>query len=1082
MKKERKNLLSTTGHFTKTWFGTIFFLLVCATGWAQERTITGTVVDAEDNLPLPGASVVVKGTTTGVVTDFDGKFTIEAPTRESILTFSYVGYQPQEITVGDKRTFNVSMARDLGKLDEVVVVGYGTQKKEFISGSVGTVDMKQLEDRPIANVSQGLQGTVANLNISFANGAPGGTANINIRGYTSINGGTPLILIDDVPSSSADLTRMNPDDIASISVLKDASSAAIYGARAAFGVVLVTTKEGGRSKISYSNAFIWGKPTITPDPITDPYIFSRLLDISTNNTPWDYVNYTDEQYAWARDRSNDPTVPNVRLDPLNPDRWQYMGDTDWSKYFFNTSSFSQNHNISLSGKRAFNQSEDGIKEGGVSYYLSGNHTLENGLNRLAEDSWERNALRSKVKIEPYKWMDFENNTFLSLTNRRLPTYGITSVYNIRPTDVVKNPDGTWANTDAGRAAARMTEGGKTEINDTGIQTTNKLNLYFFKRDLTLTGQYSFKKDSDRRHWDGTKYKIGFGPNDVREQVSSDYAYEALGENKYNVINLYATYTKEINKHKFTALVGYNKETNKYEWFSANRDELISSELPNIALATGDQTVGWDYSDWALNGYFGRLNYMYNERYILELNGRYDGSSRFPKNDRYGFFPSVALTWIASKEFGESITNVMNQLKFRISTGSLGNQSVSDYGYINTMPTGQSGYLIDGDYPKAVYAPGLGVNPNNYTWEKVVTNNFGVDMAFFDSTLTLSLDNYFRKTIGMLTQSQELPGVLGTSPPKANAADLQTSGWELTMGYNHDWELMGSPFKVGASLILSDNQTTITRFDNEGQLFSQWREGAKVGEIWGLENDGFFQNQEEIDALDESAIVPWGALSIVPGWPKYVDQDGDGKILRGESASDPKDLKLIGNTQPRYQVGFNLNLSWKGFDLSGFLQGIGKRDYYPTNYLFWGAYQQPYANMYPHLLDFYRAAGDSDALRAQHSQSYIDAGLADANIDAEYPVLQSWLADSNYGAGLDIPQTKYLKSAAYLRIKYLTLGYSLPYELLDKIHLSQLRFYVTGENIFEWSEIKKTIDPEATGNRGYAYPFDRKLSFGMSVTF
>lgn len=1088
MKREPKKCHNSKRKKGKTLLVFTLLLLISYHGWAQGKKISGTIIDVATEQPLPGASILEKGTVNGVMTNFDGNFNITVASAESILVISYVGYQSQEILVGDKTEFNILLAQDLSELDEVVVVGYGKQKKINLSGSVDVVDMKKLEDRPVANVSQGLQGTVANLNITFANGAPGGTANINIRGYTSINGGSPLILIDGIPSSSADLTRMNPDDIASISVLKDASSAAIYGARAAFGVVLVTTKEGGKSKITYSNSFIWGKPTITPDPITDPYIFSRLLDIATDNTPWDYVSYSDEQYAWARERSNDPSVPNVRVDPLNPDRWQYMGSTNWNEYFFNESAFSQNHNVAISGKRAFNTSEDGLNEGGVSYYLSGNHTLENGLNRLAEDTWERNAIRSKVKIEPYKWMDFENNTFLTLTNRNLPTYGITNIYNIRPTDVVKNPDGTWANTDAGRAAARMIDGGKTEINETGIQTTNKLNLHFYDRSLTLTGEYTFKKDADRRHWDGTKYKIGYGPNDIRELVNDDYAYEALYENKYSVLNLYATYTKEINKHNFTMVGGYNKEVNEYEYFTANRDDLISSDLPNIALATGEQTVGWNYSDWAVNGIFGRLNYIYNQRYILEINGRYDGSSRFPKNDRYGFFPSVSLAWIPSMDFGESITDTMNHLKFRISRGSLGNQNVSNYGYINSLPTGQSGYLINGDYPKSVYAPGLGVDPNNYTWEKVVTTNFGVDMGFFNNTLTLSLDNYIRNTIGMLVPSQELPGVLGTSPPRQNAADLSTKGWELTIGYKHSSQLGGSPFDFGASLILADNESTITRYQNDGQLFSQWREGAKVGEIWGLENDGLFTSQEEIDNLDETALIPWGALSIVPGWPKYVDQDGDGKILQGNSANDPKDLKLIGNSQPRYQVGFNMNVAWKGFDLSGFLQGVGKRDYYPTRYLFWGPYQQPYANTYPHLLDFYRGSADSDALMEQHSQSYIDAGLADVNTDAEYPILQSWLADINYRdgngnrSGLAIPQTKYLQNAAYLRIKNITLGYTVPDALLKKIHVDKLRFFVTGENIYEWSSIKKHIDPEATGNEGYAYPFHRKLSVGMNITF
>jgi TonB-linked SusC/RagA family outer membrane protein len=1069
MKQKLKTYFSVR-MLTKTIFSLVFILLFSQVGWAQEKSLSGVVIDAEGKQTLPGATIAIKGTAKGALADIDGKFEIKG-SKGDVLLVSYVGYKTKEITVTDQTQLTIGLS-STNNLNEVVVVGYGTQKKQNLSGSVATVDMKKLESRPTANISQSLQGTVANLNVTFASGAPGGSAKINIRGYTSINGGSPLILIDGVPSSEGDLTRMNPEDVKSISVLKDASSAAIYGARAAFGVLLITTKTGGKNKITYSNSFIWSKPTITPNPITDPYIFSRLLDTATNNTPWDYVNYSDETYAWARDRSNNPSLPSVRLDPQSPDKWQYMGDTNWNKYFFNDVAFSENHNVAISGaKENFN------------YYLSGNHTLENGLNKLATDAWTRNAFRSKMQLTPYEWMKLENNTFLTFADRENPTYNLTAVYNLRPTDVVQNPDGTWANTSAGRAAASMIDGGKSRSNTTNLQTTNKMDLTFFGKALKLTGEHTYQKNYLRSHSDGTKYKIGYGPNDIREETGSDFAYEALAENKYSVLNLYATYAKTFNQHAFNVVMGYNKEVNKYESFSANRDKLISSSLPNLGLATGEQTVGWNYSDWAVTGVFGRINYIFNEKYIIEFNGRRDGSSRFPSGKRYGFFPSVSAAWIASKEeFLQPYIGFMSNLKFRASTGSLGNQSVGDYGYINSMTTGQSGYLINGEYPKTVYSPGLNVDQNNYTWEKVNNTNFGVDLGFFNGALNASFDYYVRKTIGMLIPGQELPGVLGTSVPKSNSADLSNKGWDLTIAYNSSVDLAGSPLGFGASLVLSDSQTTITKYKNDDLLFTGYREGSKIGEIWGLENDGFFANAEEIKKLDESAIIPWGALSIVPGWPKYVDQNGDGKITQGQSSKDPKDLKLIGNSEPRYQFGLNMNVSWKGFDVSTFLQGVGKRDYYPSNYLFWGAYQQPYANMYPHLLDFYRATADSDALRAQHSQSYINAGLADANTNPQYPVLQSWLADSNYGAGLAIPQTKYLLNAAYVRVKNITIGYTIPSALVQRAKISQLRFYVTGENIYEWSAIKKFIDPEATGDRGYAYPFNRKLSVGMNVTF
>jgi len=584
-----------TAQKAKTLCLVVFCMLYNSWVWSQERAIKGTVIDVEINQPLPGASVVIKGTNNGQITDFDGEFKINAPTG-AILVITYVGYITQEVKVGSKSEITINLKPSAESLEEVVVVGYGTQKKVNISGSVATVSMKKLESRPTANITQGLQGTVANLNITMPSGQPGAVASINIRGYTSINGGSPLILIDEVPSTEADLTRLNPEDVKSISVLKDASSAAIYGARAAYGVLLITTKTGGESKITYTSSYIWGQPTITPDPVTDPYIFSRLYDISTNNTPWDYVNFSDETYAWAKARSDDPTVPNVRLNPHDPTRWQYMGNNNWNDFFFNKSTFSQNQNLSISGKKE-----------NISYYLSANYTKENGLNRLAEDSWKRNAIRSKITVEPYKWMRFENNTFLSSTDRNRPTYGITSVFNLKPTDVVKNPDGSWANTDAGRAAARMIDGGDTSNNNINVETTNKLDLYLFGKDLKLTAQSTFKRKFYKSHWDGTKYKIGYGPNDIRENSSNDYAYESSGETKYSLINLYASYAKEIGKHNFSAIVGYNQEKNVYETFNAQVDDLISSGLPNLELATGEKEINWGYSDWAVRGAFGRLN-------------------------------------------------------------------------------------------------------------------------------------------------------------------------------------------------------------------------------------------------------------------------------------------------------------------------------------------------------------------------------------------------------------------------------------------------------------------------------------------
>lgn len=306
--------------------------------------------------------------------------------------------------------------------------------------------------------------------------------------------------------------------------------------------------------------------------------------------------------------------------------------------------------------------------------------------------------------------------------------------------------------------------------------------------------------------------------------------------------------------------------------------------------------------------------------------------------------------------------------------------------------------------------------------------------------------------------------------------------ELSVAYRNDFNVAAKPLNFGLKVILSDDKTKITRFQNDQQLFgSKYWTGQTLGDIWGLTNDGYFKNKDEINKLDESAIVPWGALEIVEGWPKYKDLDGNGKIEQGISAKDPKDLKVIGNTSPHYRFGVNMDMSWNGIDLSVFLQGIGKMDYYPHHYLFWGPFQQPYASIYPWNLDYYRAADDNAATRAQHSESYIKAGLADKNTNSYYPVLQSWLADANNKKGLDIPQSKYLLSAAYMRIKNITLGYTLPASLTRRYHINRLRFYVTGENIFEISPIKKYLDPESIiDGYGWAYPYQRKYAVGLNL--
>ncbi len=1062
---------------------------------AQEKTISGTVLDM-NGLPVSSASVREKNTNNGTLTDDDGKFQIRVGSSKSVIQISMIGYAPQEIVVGDQASIDVALDLDNATLEDVVVVGYGTQKKVNLSGAVDQVKAKDLQNRPIANVSQGLQGMVPNLNIRFGSGRPGEAPDINIRGITSINGGGPLILVDGVQTSAQELNLLAAQDIASFSVVKDASAAAIYGARAAFGVILITTKSGGGSgaQLSYSNNFSMNHPTVMPKMVTDPYIFSSLLQLSTDNTPWKNTNYDNQHFTFAKERSDNPSIPGVRENISRPGSWEYMGDQDWSRYFMNKYNFNQNHDISINGASENNK---------VRYYLSGNYNRQNSPLALADDYFDRYGLRAKVDYALTDWLKIANNTFYTNSIREVPThFDPWGIYNHFPIAYDKNPDGTWANTTVGRTAAQIVDGGTYNEKQGMIQSTFTAEASFWNRLLTINADYTFRNTSNNINQSTKRYNIGFGPGDVREEGNAS-ALHGAEFSKFRVLNVYGTLQKEIGKHSFTALAGFNQEELRMEKFAVSRQMLISSSYPTINLATGLLNASENIHSYAIRGVFGRLNYIYNNRYIVEFNGRYDGSSRFPKDKRFGIFPSASVAWRVDQEnFMSGINDIVNNFKLRGSYGSLGNQALKDeyFGYIPYMSTEQSNYMIGAGRPLIIHPPRL--VSQNYTWEKVNTVNFGVDLGFLKDKFTVVFDYYTRNTLDMLTRGRQLPGVLGAAEPDENAADLRTKGWELTVGYQDRFTLGGSPLSFNARFVLSDSRSHITRFANPTNSIIQYYEGMQLGELWGLQNDGFFRSEDEVAKLDQTLIVPWGALDVVPGWPKYADLDGNGIIEKGYNLGATKDIRIIGNTEPRYMYGLDLSGSWKGIDLRVFMQGVAKRDYYPLDYLYFGFYQQPYGNIYQHLLDFYRPEDDNATLMARHSQAYIDAGLAHANTDAKFPILQNWLADANLGTridqamGLAIPQTGYMLNAAYLRLKNVTLGYTLPGNLTRKIGISRLRVYVAGENITEWSALRGFFDPEATNqninydpNRavgrtgnGMTYPFQRSYSAGINVVF
>ncbi|MCM0721715.1 TonB-dependent receptor [Parabacteroides sp. W1-Q-101] len=1022
----------------------------------KKVTVTGNVKDATGE-PLIGVNVMVKGTTIGSITDADGNFSISDVPSNAVVAISYIGYKTQEISLSGKTAINVVLKEDSEALDEVVVIGYGTQKKVDLSGAVATVPTKVLENRPVLTVGQALQGSVANLNVSIGSGQATDSPSFNIRGTTSINGGDPLVVIDGVVSSAAELNRMNPTDIGSISVLKDAASAAIYGSRAAFGVILVTTKTAGQEKltVNYNNNFGMRKLTGMADVITDPYIVA-----STRNTmsyPW-YNLYNEEQLAYAKKVSE---VPGTSPYYLNQDgTYSYFGSTDWFDEAYKNLAFSTNHTIDVSGKTDR-----------VNYFFSANYNFQDGMVKYGTDKYNKYNLRSKMDFKVTDWWTFGNNTSFVNSDYDSPNYLGDSYYwevnRINPLDVTYNPDGSW--TKAGSSVfGRLVDGGRWNQQKMTLSTQFTTKIDIIKDVLFVNGSFNYTTNKNAEEGYSLPVDYYDGPDrPAKQQDPVSRAYLNRTNARTLTFDAYATFHKVFNeKHDFTAMVGFNQEDWRSNYASASRKELISSSLPTLGLASGDMNVGQSISTLAMRSVFGRLNYTFNNKYILAFNGRYDGTSRFPHDDRYVFNPSGSVAWVLSEEkFFEPVRDYVDFLKFRFSYGRLGNQDLKDnyYAYLATMGSGKIGAILDGKQPVGVSAPGLVAG--NLTWEKVTTADWGMDVTLLDNRLSATVDGYIRRTKDMLTAGAELPNVLGASEPLENAADLKTTGWDLTISWRDKLQLAGKPLNYGVSFNIGDSRSWITKFSNETGTLKDYYEGREIGSIWGLVTEGFFTSQEDIDNhADQTQVASYiGTRPIAPGDLKFKDLNNDGKIDNGSwTIDDHGDYKIIGNSRARYGFGFNLNADWNGFDLSLFVQGVLKKNYSPSGDLyFWGIYAQPWTNItYGNYYDRWTEENPSQ--------------------DAYFPRFKSYVAEG--GAEAALTQTRYLQNATYARLKNLTFGYTLPKQWTEKANIQRLRVFFSGDNLCEITGLYKyyKLDPECLG--GQMYPLQRSYSFGLNVTF
>lgn len=1047
----------------------LLVLLLCVVGhsiWAQQvLQVKGTVRD-KDNNPLSGATVSVKGTDKATMTDLDGNFSLSVPKGQT-LEVSYTGMGKKEMIINSAAPLVITLQGLESQLDEVVVVGYGVQKKINLTGAVDMVTAKQIENRPIPNLGAGLQGLIPNLNITISNGRATTNPAFNIRGFTSINGGDPLILVDNIPFTTAEVARINPNDVESVSVLKDAAAGAIYGARASFGVVLITTKKARGTKLNVSANAMVGYRTVgkLPDFVTDPY---EVMDLKNEAGKPLYNLYPESVRDYAKQRSQNPSLPSVIINPTNPNNWAYFGSTEWLKEAYNQSAPTYNANVSVS-KRADR----------INYYLSGDYYRQDGLLKYGNDIYNRYNLRGKVDFDVTDWLLISNNTQITSTDYEAPVFldgdFFWNVNRTNSLDVPKNPDGSWTSSGASVLGV-LQEGGRRREKLNEFLTTFSAKAALWKNVWDVNADITFRRGAQLiRSYDvPVPYKTG--PNNPVQYTFSNtntWAQDQNSTTAYNVLNLYTDFHKNFGDHYLQALVGFNQEYYNNNNFWTRRTGLISPSLPSIGTATGTVTNGETIRDWAVQGVFSRLAYNYKEKYLLELNSRYDGSSRFPAGKRWGFFPSASAGWVLSNErFFEPVRQslALDMLKLRASYGTLGNQaSVSEYGYIPTMGNGQVGYILGSGRPQAVYAPGA--VSSNFSWESITTVNFGIDLAMLNNRLSLNFDKYTRYTNDMLIPGKTLPNVFGTAVPQENSGDLKTKGWELKLGWRDSKEVAGAPLWYNLVFGLADNRSWITRYDNPtkslGSGFSNYYVGREIGEIWGADIIGFFKdaadvtnspNQTEMGTDDQS-------YKFYPGDPKFADRNNDGKVTKGKrTVDDPGDMYIIGNSSSRFPYSADLSAGWKGVDLRVFLQGIGKKDWYPgaSNIYFWGVYAQPWTN--PTL---------------QNKDHWTPE-----NPDAYFPAVRAYSAEDNYEQ-LGIPNKRYLQNGAYMRVKNITLGYSLPQSLLHRTKLDKVRLFFSAENVFEISHLKVKLDPESIGpgNRAQAaYPFQRTYTLGLNLNF
>lgn len=1061
------------------------------------RPIKGVVIDKMTDEPIIGASIAVKGTATGTITDFDGQFTIEATTGQ-YLQISYIGYESYEQRVAaNNDMYRITLAEATSELDEVVVVGYGSQKKVNLTGAVSVIDQKDIVGRPTPNMATALQGIDPALNLTMSAGGPGAGYEFNIRGVASINNSSttkPLVLVDGV---EMDLARVNSNDIESVSILKDASAAAIYGSKAAAGVILVTTKsgkEGLAPQVTVDVKAGWKAPTTEHDFITQGFWSAYISDIfMLQHTKTAMTTYTDADYAELWMRLNDETENAERpwVVTQNDGTYKYYANFDWYDQLYNSNRPMQDYNISLKGGNDR-----------INYFISGRYFMEDGMYKQNTDRWHQITQRAKVNINIKPWLHYGVNfSFFSSKYTYPGTESSRELFRVGSLHAMAyipatNPDGSavylnpWIYSGMGTVGDGMSAlllNGKHKNENINREMVVQNTLTFdITKQLTLNADYSFKwrlKEISNRSVK-VPYSSKEGTTDYIDNFRSvDSYHQQLARYQTHNYNVYLRWAPTWDRHSLTLTAGYNGEMYRYHSLEAERLDLMTEDLSSFNFAKGEVTeLSESIKTYATNGFFARVNYNWAERYLFELSVRADASSRFAPGYRWAVTPGGSFGWRISEEpFWENISDWWTNAKIRLSAGQLANQMTGYYDYIQSVSA-------DGVFDQEItlngssvltYATEADPNAGTLTWEKMTTYDAGLDLAWLNNRLTFTGDIYMRNTEGMLNTGTALPSVYGATDPKQNSANMSTKGWELSILWRDKHKVAGKIFNYEIGGGVGNYKTVITKYNNPEKLLSTYYEGQVLGEIWGYEIDGLFGSWDEVnDYLTtvnpiESEVytdimkeVNSAAPGLHPGDVRYVDLDGDGKITSGNSTVDnPGDRRVIGNKLPRYNYNFHVSADWYGIDFSLYFQGVGRRDWYPNteSTTFWGPYSRPYQGFM--------------------ETTFMNNVWSEDNPDAYFPRYRAYeaLGEAN---SLGPANTRYMQNIGYLRLKNVTIGYTLP---CWKKVFSDFRIYFSAENPWYWSPLKKytrSIDPESANasSQAITYGFAKSFTFGITATF